>query len=197
MKTNTTRVRILEAGLKAFSDKGYLGATTKEIAGKASVAEPTLFRHFSSKEKLFEEVINTYSFLPALKGILREIEDLKYADALTLIAGRFLETLIQRKDLIRIMHSEMQRYPEQIQRIHHAIVDELFKVLASYFDRLKEKGIIIDMDTRIAARAFLGMFFSYFYARELKMLKKFMEDDTEKTIEEYVKLFVRGTIKRK
>ncbi len=62
-----TKDRILKTGLKLFSKKGYLGATTKEIAKTAGIAEITLFRHFSSKERLFEEVINAYSFLPAKK----------------------------------------------------------------------------------------------------------------------------------
>jgi AcrR family transcriptional regulator len=65
-----TREKILEAVLKLFSMKGYLGATTTEIAEKAGIAELTLFRHFTSKDKLFEEVMSVYSFLPALKGLL-------------------------------------------------------------------------------------------------------------------------------
>ena len=44
-----TRDKILDASLALFSKKGFLGATTKEIAKKAGVAELTLFRHFSSK----------------------------------------------------------------------------------------------------------------------------------------------------
>ena len=48
-----TRDKILEAALFLFSKKGYLGATTKEIAKEAGIAELTLFRHFASKEKLF------------------------------------------------------------------------------------------------------------------------------------------------
>lgn len=194
--TQSTRERILEAGLRLFSKKGYLGATTKEIAKETGVAEVTLFRHFSSKEKLFEEVINTYSFLPTLKGLLKEIEDMKYADALTLIVKRFLETLTMRKDLIRIMHSEMQRYPEKIHKIYHAFMDELFKTLASYFDRLQQRGILRRFDSEFGARAFLGMFFSYFMAQEFKMRKKYRDDDTERTIKEYVDLFIKGTIKK-
>ena len=81
MSAEQTRDRILDAALKLFSQKGFLGATTRGIARDAGVAEVTLFRHFGSKEKLFEEVIRGYSFLPAMKGILpgrRRRRDTRY-----------------------------------------------------------------------------------------------------------------------
>ena len=55
--TTTTKEKILTAAMSLVSEKGYLGATTREIAHDAGVTELTLFRHFGSKEKLFEEVL--------------------------------------------------------------------------------------------------------------------------------------------
>jgi AcrR family transcriptional regulator len=192
---HSTRDKILETALKLFSQKGYLGATTKEIAKEAGIAEVTLFRHFPSKERLFEEMINTYSFLPALKGLLPEVASMSYEKALTLIAKRFLETLSSRKDLIHIMHSEMQRYPEQIHIIHQTFVDETIKTLASYFSVMQKNGVLKKFNTEFGARAFLGMFFSYFTAQEFKMRKKYKGDDTDNTIKEYIYIFANGTLK--
>lgn len=191
----SARENILKAGLILFSKRGYLGATTKEIAREAGVAEITLFRNFGSKEKLFEKVINIYSFLPELRGLLPEIENMPYEKALTTIAIRLLDTLSSRRDLIQIMHSEMQRSPKKIRKIHHLLIDEIIKTLASYFDKMQRQGKLITVDVEYYARAFLGMFFSYFMSQEIKMRKKYRADDTEKTIKEYVKLFVRGTLK--
>ena len=195
MKTNNTRERILEAGLKSFSKKGYLGATTKEIAREAGIAEVTLFRHFPSKEKLFEEVISAHSFLPTLKGLLPGALAMSFEEALTLIAVRFLDTLNLRKDMIRIMHSEMQRYPEKIHRIYHSFVDEVRDTLASYFSDLQKEGVLRDFDAALGARAFFGMFLSYFNAEEFLMRKKYRTTDIDETIRQYVGIFVRGTMK--
>ena len=195
MKTKDTRERILEAGLKAFSEKGYLGATTKEIAAKAGVAELTLFRQFSSKEKLFEEVVSVYSFLPALKGLLPEVAEMSYRDALARIAEDFLKTLTARKDMIRIMHSEMQRYPEKIHRIYHSFIDSIMETLASYFTGMQRKGLLKKFDSDAGAQAFLGMFFSYFNVQELMMGKRYRSVDAERTIAQFVKIFVEGTTK--
>jgi AcrR family transcriptional regulator len=189
-----TREKILEAGLRLFSKKGFLGTTTKEIAKKAGVAELTLFRHFSSKERLFEEMVRSYSFLPALKGLLPEIKDLDYADALYEIAKRFLARLSERTELIKIMHSEIHLYPATVKEIYHNFIDELFKTLASYFRELQERGVLREFHAELGARAFLGMLFSYFNAQEIMMRKEHMPADTEEVIRVYVDLFVRGTL---
>ncbi len=192
--TKDTREKILDAGLKLFSKKGFLGATTKEIAKKAGVAELTLFRHFSSKDKLFEEMIQSYSFLPALKDLLPGLKDLAYEDALYQIGRAFLMRLSERSDLIKIMHSEIHLYPAKVKEIYHNIIDEVFRTLASYFRDLQGRGILREFQPELGARAFLGMLFSYFNAQEIMMRKQHMPSDTEQVIREYAGLFVHGTL---
>lgn len=193
--TKDTREKILEAGLMLFSKKGYLGATTKEIAKKAGVAELTVFRHFSSKERLFEQMIKSYSFLPALKGLLPELKDLEYGDALTAIAKKYMERLSERRELIKIMQSEMHLYPAKVKIIQHNFFDEMIKTLAWYFRELHAGEMLRDFDPELAARAFFGMFFSYFNTQQLLLPKEARKADTDKVIREYVGIFVRGTMK--
>ncbi len=192
---SSTKKKILESALKLFSTKGYLGATTKEIAKESEIAEITLFRHFPSKEKLLEEVINTYSFLPVLRELITEIANMPYERALIIIARRFLRTLESRKELIQIMHSEVRRYPEKVHKIYHDFIDETIKTLASYFKQMHKKGFLRRLDTELTARAFLGMFFSFFNSKEFHMLQKFKKLDTENVIKNYVNIFIRGTVK--
>lgn len=49
--------QILDAATRVFISKGFIQATTQEIAKEANVAEITLFRKFSTKQNLFELVI--------------------------------------------------------------------------------------------------------------------------------------------
>jgi AcrR family transcriptional regulator len=192
--TKDTKEKILEAGLSLFSKKGYLGATTKEIAKKAGVAELTLFRHFSSKERLFEEAIKRRSFLPTLKGLLPELKDLGYTDALIEIANRYLERLSERRDLIKIMHSEIHLYPTKVREIQQKFVGEIVGTLASYFRNLQERRMLNDFDPELGARAFLSMFFSYFTSQEFVADKKQRFSDKDEVVGEFVKIFVSGTM---
>jgi AcrR family transcriptional regulator len=192
--SKNTRDKILEAGLKLFSTKGYLGATTKEIAKTAGVAEPTLFRQFASKESLFGEVLKRNSFLTVLKELIPEISGIPYEQAMVEIAKKLLHALTLRKEMIKIMHSEMGRYPEKIQEIYHSFIDEMIRTLASFFNDLINNGKLKEFDAELGARAFFGMFFSYFNAQEFLMRKKFRKGDPEKVVREFVKIFVHGTL---
>ncbi|MGC2063281.1 MAG: TetR/AcrR family transcriptional regulator [Thermodesulfovibrionales bacterium] len=189
-----TRDKILDAGLKLFSTKGYLGATTKEIARVAGVAELTLFRHFASKERLFEEVLKHDSFLPVLRKMLPTVSGLSYEEALVRIARKQLLALKRRKGLIRIMHSEISRYPEKIRGIYHAFIDEMVNTLSTYFEGLVKSGALREFDTALGARAFFGMFYSYFNSQEFLMLGRYQTPDTDRVVREYVRIFVRGTM---
>ncbi len=51
------RARLLKASHELFTERGYRATTTKEIAARAGVAEPTLFRHLGSKVEAFEASI--------------------------------------------------------------------------------------------------------------------------------------------
>lgn len=193
MKKLSSRQKILESALKLFSQNGYQGATTREIAREAGVAELTLFRHFKTKEGLFNEVLKEYSVLPALKGLIPQVEELGYYDALHLIAHTFLHRLMERADLIRILHSEVHLYPEKVRKIHEAVIRESHETIAEYFKRQQAKGAIADFDPTLGARAFLGMFFAHVHSLRFLPVHDPGRLDTEKVITQYVNLFAHGT----
>ncbi len=195
MKPRDTRHKILETGLRLFSRNGYLGTPTKEIAKHAGISEVTLFRYFHSKEKLFEEMILTYSFLPTLKDLVVEVRGMEYRDALSEIAKRFLERLYERRELIRIMHLEIHRYPSKVKMIYHNFIDEIVGTLASYFRDLQARGKVRKFNPEIGALAFLGMLFSYFNTQEIVLKKKVECKERERVIIGFVEIFVEGTVK--
>jgi AcrR family transcriptional regulator len=60
-RSNATRDRILGVARALFSERGYSGTSTRELAAAAEVTERTLFRHFPTKAELFESaVINPF-----------------------------------------------------------------------------------------------------------------------------------------
>jgi AcrR family transcriptional regulator len=56
-----TRARLLRAGLALLAERGYRGATTREIARRAGVNEVTLFRHFGGKDALLRAALQQLS----------------------------------------------------------------------------------------------------------------------------------------
>ncbi len=49
---------ILNTALKLFATKGYTNTSTSLIAREAGVSEGLIFRHFGSKDKLLDELVN-------------------------------------------------------------------------------------------------------------------------------------------
>jgi AcrR family transcriptional regulator len=52
------KAAIVLAALPLFARKGYAETTTKDLARAAGVSEPLLYKHFPSKEILYEEIQN-------------------------------------------------------------------------------------------------------------------------------------------
>ena len=57
MRRGERREAILQAAVEAFARWGYELASTNRIAGAARVAKGLVFRHFGSKEGLFEAAV--------------------------------------------------------------------------------------------------------------------------------------------
>lgn len=54
MSAELRRAQIIESARRLFAQKGYAATRTREIAAEAGVNEAMLYRHFPSKEELFE-----------------------------------------------------------------------------------------------------------------------------------------------
>ena len=195
MKKTITKQRLLDATLKLISEKGYLGATTREIAQEAGVTELTLFRHFGTKEKLFEYLLKNHTFLPRLKELLPELDGLSYEDSLRLIATRFLLSLKERKSMVKIMYSEVTIYPEKIRKLYNKFIEDLTLTLASYFTGLQKRGLLRSVSPEMAAQLFLGVLFSYFRSEEIMRDGGMKKQAMEKNIKEFVDIFMFGTMK--
>jgi len=196
MKKTITKQRLLDATLKLISEKGYLGATTREIAQEAGVTELTLFRHFGTKEKLFEDLLKNHTFLPRLKELLPELDGLSYEDSLRLIATRFLLSLKERKSMVKIMYSEVTIYPEKIRKLYNKLIEDLTLTLASYFTGLQKRGLLRSVSPEMAAQLFLGVLFSYFRSEEIMRDGGMKKQAMEKNIKEFVDIFMFGTMQQ-
>lgn len=101
MKSETEQ-KILDVALKEFAEKGYKGATVRDIAIKSGFNDSTLFRRFKSKRDLFEAVINQ-----GHEKMHREFDSILH-DRLYETPRDFLETFI--KDYAWLMEENLGIY---------------------------------------------------------------------------------------
>ena len=60
-KSSITLEHILQAAMEEFSDKGFLGASLRQIVKKAGVTTGAFYGYFSSKEALFNAIVEPHA----------------------------------------------------------------------------------------------------------------------------------------
>ena len=60
-KLSDTMVKIQQAALEEFSDKGFLGASLRQIVKNAGVTTGAFYGYFSSKEALFASIVEPHA----------------------------------------------------------------------------------------------------------------------------------------
>jgi AcrR family transcriptional regulator len=194
-KPDETREKLLEATYQLISEKGYMGATTKEIAASAGVSELTLFRKFGKKELLFEEMLESFTFLPRLIHLMDDVNEMPLTEGLNTIGVRFLETLRERRPLAQIMFSEMAHYPEKVRSIYKQMILNIGQILESYLVSTQDRGETKPIDMDFVAKSFLrSLVMTFMY--ESSILKQEMSDEKiEHTVSSLVEVFLHGIAK--
>ena len=151
------RSRILQAALRLFAAKGYEGTTTKDLAGKANVAEGTLFRYFPNKKAILIEVA-TRGWVDILTDLLTELSEMGSYKAVAQVMRRRVLRMRENSDLLRVCFIEAQFHPELKERIQLEVIAKMTDVAEAFFQTAIDRGIYRPMNPKIVAQVFLGMF---------------------------------------
>ncbi|WP_149977028.1 TetR/AcrR family transcriptional regulator [Microcystis aeruginosa] len=151
------RSRILQAALRLFAAKGYEGTTTKDLAGKANVAEGTLFRYFPNKKAILIEVA-TRGWVDILTDLLTELSEMGSYKAVAQVMRRRVLRMRENSDLLRVCFIEAQFHPELKERIQSEVIAKMTDVAEAFFQTAIDRGIYRPMNPKIVAQVFLGMF---------------------------------------
>ena len=192
-RSGETRQRILRAAGEAFRAQGYARSTTRGIAAAAEVTEVTLFRHFSSKEILFQAVVDHFG---NVQGMVAGLEARLSGDVrpdLMMIGGGLAKVMIERADSILMMVCEASHFPE-IQEVGAGNPRALRVMLARYLEGQMAQGKVCQCNPELAAQAFLGMFFSYAITEAAFNERPSPETNIDEVIAQFVDIFLAGML---
>lgn len=100
-----TRDRLVRAALDLFTTKGYHESTTPQIAARAGVAEGTIYRHFTSKEQLFNEIFRAGLRLFA-GGVGRVGQSTSCAERLAQVSTEWQDLARRNPALVRLVFTQ-------------------------------------------------------------------------------------------
>jgi TetR/AcrR family transcriptional repressor of mexJK operon len=153
------RRAILDAATEVFLKSGYLGTNMDEIAALSSVSKQTVYKHFSSKEALFVEIVGGMTtgagdMVHNDVAQLAEGEDL--AAYLTEYALRQLTVVLTPRimQLRRLVIGEVTRFPELARVLYERGPARAMNMLAAVFAGLAERGLLEIEDPGVAAEHF-------------------------------------------
>src|SRR3954465_1064651 len=100
------RSDVLDAALVEFADRGFEGTSTEDIARRAGISQPYLFRLFGTKKELYIASV-TRCFRETLELFQRAAEGARGEDALHAIGAAYMEQLQTDRVWLR---AQMQAY---------------------------------------------------------------------------------------
>ncbi|MBD2135514.1 TetR/AcrR family transcriptional regulator [Sphaerospermopsis sp. FACHB-1094] len=152
-----TRDRILQAAQRLFASQGFDGTTTRDLAQAAGVAEGTLFRHFANKKAILVEVA-TNGWVEILTDLLTELSEMGSYKAVAQVMRRRMWNMRKNVDMMRVCFMEVQFHQDLRDRIQTEVIDKMTDVAEAFFQTAMDKGIYRQMDAKLVAKVFLGMF---------------------------------------
>lgn len=187
------RELIVRAALTLFSQKGFRGTTTREIARQAGVSEATIFKHFATKEILYSAIIDAKAQAEEVLVAAAEAAGARDdAGVLTAVARTIVGRVEKDPAFMRLLlYSALEGhalsemfFTTQVRRTH------LF--LAEYLASRVREGALRPVDPLLAARGFIGTVIHYLLIHELFGVPRPSHAGSAEVIALYVEIFLRG-----
>jgi AcrR family transcriptional regulator len=191
--SDPTRARILRAAAEVFAAKGYARATTRALAAAANVNEVTLFRHFGTKLNLLTAVIDELSGLSDLSAMMGDQSTGDYREDMLRLGHTFQAMMAERRVSLRLILCELEQMPEL--RTVVQVPLRLRQMLAAYLRRQIAAHRVRPLDPEVMAQAFLGIFLAYNISELILPEPLARGMSAEAVVEQFVDLFVSGTIR--
>ena len=185
-KELSTEEKILLSASKVFTEKGFSGTRTRDIAEEAGINLALLNYYFRSKEKLFEQVMKVKIVL--LFGQILPIvtnENTTLEEKIDLASEKYFEILSKNPNLPLFVISEIQKKNSFITKI--IPINKIFEN-SIIIKQIKEKRP--EINPLLYLVNFLGMTIFPFVAKSVFNTFELMnEDEFQKFVEER-KIFV-------
>ncbi len=161
MSAQERRLQILSVAVSLFSQRGFGGTTTKEIAQAAGVSEAMVFRHFANKQELYSAILDHKACSgdamdpeAMVAEALQEKDDRAVFERLALGALEHHECDPEFQRLL--LHAALEGH-ELAQMFFEKFVRRVYELLGDYVAERQRDGAMVAMDPAIVVRAFIGM----------------------------------------
>jgi AcrR family transcriptional regulator len=197
MTGENRKLQILRVAIGLFSQRGFRGTTTKEIAAGAGVSEAMLFKHFATKQELYSAILDHKACLHDEMDPSQIVaEAVARKDDRAVFEGLALHALEQHEcdpEFQRLLlHSALEEH-ELARMFWEKFVLRVYQFLGGYIRGRQRDGVFIDVDPKIVVRAFIGMIVHHslnnnLWDRERRLLRI----SNQKAAREFTNILLHG-----
>ncbi len=155
------RLQIVRVATSLFSERGFRGTTTKQIAQAANVSEAIIFRHFATKKELYAAILDD-------KACGADFEETRAAMAkimatgddhavFTTLARQMLQHHEDDQQFMRLLLYSALEGHELFRMFWDRNVRVLAEFLRGYTRERQRQKAFRNLDPKIVVRAFMGM----------------------------------------
>ena len=165
MKGDKRREQILQTAVNLFSQRGFKGTTTKEIARAAGVSEAMVFRHFATKDELYGAILDNKSCSDGVHRFPWEAnetlqEAIKQKDDFAVFYNIALDALNKHQADVGFMRLLFYSALEEhmlAERFFGEFVARIYGFIGGYIEERTQDAAFREINPIIAVRSFLGM----------------------------------------
>jgi len=172
-RTLETRRRILDAAAKEFSEKGFEGGSSRNIAAAAGVKHPLVTYHFKTKEGLWQAVLKDLNerfsekFNARLSG-LRGVDDVT---TLRLMLEEFIYFSNEHPEFHWLMSNAAREHTPRLEWLCREFIQHNFQQMTSLIDVAQQQGRFVPGDPGHLFYVFIGAVTRiYMVAPEVKIV---------------------------
>jgi AcrR family transcriptional regulator len=139
-----TEERILSTAASLFSQFGYNGVSTREIAASAEVNEVTIYRHFPRKRDLYLAVLSSELRRVHLRGdLLTGLAEAQNGRAALQCAFDIIcKALLQQPQLLRLLGFSVLELGDDLDPLLRLHLGQMVEVVVRYLEPWVERGEI-------------------------------------------------------
>ncbi|MBC7565854.1 MAG: TetR/AcrR family transcriptional regulator [Pedobacter sp.] len=157
MEKADKKASIMEAAEKLFSELGYEGASTRQIAKEAGANMAMINYYFGSKEGVFMEIMGqrVQDFKHQLHTI--KATEVSVMEKLLLVVERYASRILCNHTFHKMMHRELSlpQRPEMFTTIKNAMLENMLVIEEIINDGI-EQGAFRKVDVRMLIATVMG-----------------------------------------
>ncbi|MGN0604182.1 MAG: TetR/AcrR family transcriptional regulator [Oscillospiraceae bacterium] len=157
----STKEKILEESLELFSQNGYSGTSMSDIADKVGITKAALYKHFSGKEQIFDELLtigeehyeSNFGSKTKLSSIPKSGEELVSLSMKQIDFTLHDEDIVKFRKLFTIEQFRDEKIAKLATKHFIEIPENMYSLI---FEKMMENGALKQDDPKLLAAEYIA-----------------------------------------